>query len=211
MHFDLVEIIKSVGLLGIVGIVFAESGLFFGFFLPGDSLLFTAGFLASQGYLNIWWLVIGCAVAAIVGDNVGYTFGHKVGAKLFNQPNSKLFKKEHLLKAQKFYEQHGPATIIIARFMPVIRTFAPIVAGAANMHYSTFMTYNTVGGLIWGAGLPLLGYWLGNLIPDVDKYLLPIVGAIVVLSVAPGVWHYVHEKYYKKDKQILESVVKVKK
>lgn len=207
MHFNLSEIIQSIGLLGVFAIVFAESGLFFGFFLPGDSLLFTAGFLASQGVLNFPWLLIGSFLAAVAGDNVGYTFGHRVGPRIFSRPDSKLFKKEHLEKAHAFYEKHGPATIILARFMPFIRTFAPIVAGAAGMHYRTFVVYNLVGGLLWGAGLPLLGYLLGRIIPPevMDKYLLVVVGAIVFLSVLPGVVHYVREKGYLKDKKILEG------
>src|SRR3990172_5369445 len=137
MHFDIVSLIKTVGLFGVWGIVFAESGLFFGFLLPGDSLLFTAGILASQGFLNIWVLSLGCFAAAVLGDSVGFAFGRKVGPKIFNRPDSKIFKKDHLLKAHAFYEKHGPKTIVLARFMPFIRTFAPIVAGAADMHYST--------------------------------------------------------------------------
>ncbi len=192
MHFDLVEIIKSIGLLGVFAIVFAESGLFFGFFLPGDSLLFTAGFLASQGLLNFPLLMMGCFIFAVLGDNVGYAFGHKVGPKIFSRPDSKLFKKDHLVKAHAFYEKHGPITILLARFMPFIRTFAPIVAGAADMHYSTFFSYNLIGGAIWGAGIPLLGYLLGRIIPVelMDKYLLVIVGLIVFLSLLPGIIHY---------------------
>jgi len=205
MHFDLITLIKTVGLLGVWGIVFAESGLFFGFFLPGDSLLFTAGFLASQGFLNFWGLLAGSFVAAVIGDNVGYTFGHKVGPKIFSGPDSKFFKKDHLDKAQAFYQKHGPQTIILARFMPFIRTFAPIVAGAANMDYKTFVTYNLVGGALWSLGIPTLGYLLGNLIPDVDKYLLPIIVIIVIASIAPGVYHYLKQKVYLKDQQILDS------
>ena len=188
MNFDLIEIIKSVGLLGVFGIVFAESGLFFGFFLPGDSLLFTAGFLASQNLLSLPLLLLGSFISAVLGDNVGYTFGLKVGPKLFNRPDSKLFKKEHLQKARHFYDKHGPKTIVLARFMPFIRTFAPIVAGAAGMHYPTFVTYNLVGGLLWGIGLPLLGYSLGRIIPLelMDKYLLAIIVTIVFLSILPA-------------------------
>lgn len=206
MHFDLVAIIKSIGLLGVFAIVFAESGLFFGFFLPGDSLLFTAGFLSSQGFLSLPWLLIGTFLAAVLGDNVGYTFGRKVGPKIFSRPDSKLFKKEHLNKAHSFYQKHGPITIVLARFMPFIRTFAPIVAGAADMHYRTFFTYNLVGGALWGTGIPLLGYFLGRLLPPelMDKYLLAILGVIVILSLLPGIIHYIKEKGYLKDKQILE-------
>ncbi|OGC92735.1 hypothetical protein A3D85_00115 [Candidatus Amesbacteria bacterium RIFCSPHIGHO2_02_FULL_47_9] len=207
MNFDLIEIIKSVGLLGVFGIVFAESGLFFGFFLPGDSLLFTAGFLASQNLLSLPLLLLGSFISAVLGDNVGYTFGLKVGPKLFNRPDSKLFKKEHLQKARHFYDKHGPKTIVLARFMPFIRTFAPIVAGAAGMHYPTFVTYNLVGGLLWGIGLPLLGYSLGRIIPLelMDKYLLAIIVTIVFLSILPGILHYFKQKTYLKDQEIIQK------
>ncbi len=207
MHFNLIELIKTAGLLGVWGIVFAESGLFFGFFLPGDSLLFTAGFLASQGFLNIWVLAIGSFLAAVLGDTVGFVFGAKVGPKIFNRPKSRLFNKDHLNKAHQFYDHHGPKTIMIARFMPFIRTFAPIVAGAANMQYRIFITYNLIGGLIWGAGMPLLGYFLGNLIPNVDHYLTPLVIVIILISLAPGVYHYFKSKTHKNDQEILEKTI----
>lgn len=194
MHFNLIELIKTVGLLGVWGIVFAESGLFFGFFLPGDSLLFTAGFLAAQNFINIYALVVGSTLAAIAGDNVGYTFGRKIGPKIFNRPNSRFFKHEHLDRAHAFYVKHGAKTIILARFMPFVRTFAPIVAGAAQMHYKTFFVNNIIGGLLWGAGLPLAGYALGNIIPNVDKYLLPIVALIILVSIAPGIYHYLNSR-----------------
>ncbi len=194
MHFSLLELIKTVGLLGVWGIVFAESGLFFGFFLPGDSLLFTAGFLAAQNFINIYALVVGSTLAAIAGDNVGYTFGRKIGPKIFNRPNSRFFKHEHLDRAHAFYVKHGAKTIILARFMPFVRTFAPIVAGAAQMHYKTFFVNNIIGGLLWGAGLPLAGYALGNIIPNVDKYLLPIVALIILVSIAPGIYHYLNSR-----------------
>jgi membrane-associated protein len=191
MHFDLVEFIKWAGLLGVIAVVFAESGLLVGFFLPGDSLLFTAGFLASQGYIQggIVALIIGCVIAAITGDSVGYAFGRKVGPAIFNREDSLLFHKSNLLKANAFYEQHGGKTIILARFLPVVRTFAPIVAGVGAMHYRMFLAYNVIGGLLWGIGIPLAGYFLGQVIPDVDKYLLPIIILIILASIAPTAWH----------------------
>ncbi len=146
-----------------------------GFFLPGDSLLFTAGFLASQNVLNVWVLAIGCFIAAVTGDSVGYTFGRRVGAALFKREDSRLFKKKYLEEAQKFYEKHGNKTIVLARFVPIVRTFAPILAGAAEMHYTKFISYNVIGGFVWSVGVTLAGYFLGNLIPDVDRYLLPII------------------------------------
>ena len=191
---ELTSLIQTVGYAGILAIVFAESGLLIGFFLPGDSLLFTAGFLASQDLLSLPALLIGCFVAAVVGDNVGYMFGHRVGKKLFTKQDSIWFHKDHIVKAQRFYEKHGPKTIVLARFLPVVRTFAPIVAGMGSMTYRTFMTYNLIGGGLWVVGLIGGGYLLGGLIPDVDKYLLPIIGLIVVLSVAPTGWHLLKEK-----------------
>jgi len=193
MHFDLPELIRSVGYIGVWAIIFSESGLLVGFFLPGDSLLFTAGFLASQGFLNIWLLIIGAFICAVVGDNVGYATGNRFGRRLFQKEDSWLFHKKHIVTAQKFYEKYGKKTIILARFMPIVRTFAPIVAGIGTMHYRTFLTYNLVGGFIWTFGVTLLGYFLGRLIPDVDKYLLPIIVLIIVVSIAPSILHLYQE------------------
>jgi membrane-associated protein len=194
MHFDLPQLVQTVGYIGVFAIVFAESGLLIGFFLPGDSLLFTAGFLASQGFFNVALLAIGCFIASVVGDSVGYAFGHKVGKRLFQKKDSLLFNKDHLAKAHAFYEKHGKKTIILARFMPLIRTFAPIVAGMADMHYPTFLTYNVIGGLLWAVGVTFAGYFLGQLIPDVDKYLLPIIVLIVFVSVAPSAYHILKDR-----------------
>ncbi len=195
MHFDLAGFIKAVGYVGVFGIVFAESGLFFGFFLPGDSLLFTAGFLASQGFLNFPLLVFLCVLGAILGDSVGYSFGRKMGTILYKKEDSRFFKKAHLEKAHAFYEKHGGKTIILARFMPFVRTFAPIVAGTAEMTYKKFLSYNIIGGVLWGAGMTTAGYTLGNVIPDVDKYMLPIIGLIIFLSVLPPVIHVISDRY----------------
>lgn len=196
--FDIQHLITLYGPLAgyaiIFAIIFAETGLFFGFFLPGDSLLFTAGFLASQGIFNIYILSALLFIAAVVGDSTGYLIGHRYGKRLFKKEDSLLFHKDHLLRAKSFYEKHGGKTIIIARFMPVIRTFAPVVAGIGDMEYKTFLAYNMVGGLLWAIGLPALGYILGSSIPDVDKYLLPIVGGIVLLSILPGIYHATNSK-----------------
>lgn len=189
MHFDLVELIKTAGYLGVFTIVFLESGLLIGFFFPGDSLLFTAGFLTSQGYLDIKVLIAGCFVAAVAGDNIGYYIGKKLGPKVFTKDTSLFFHKGHLEKAQKFYDKHGGKTIILARFIPVIRAFAPVVAGVGRMNYRKFLLFNLVGGVFWAIGVTLAGYYLGRLIPDVDKYLLPIVGLIIIVSVLPGLHH----------------------
>ncbi len=196
---NLESIISTIGYVGIFAIVFAESGLFFGFFLPGDSLLFTSGFLASQGLLDIRLLAIGCFLAAVLGDSVGYAFGHRFGKRLFHKKDSFLFHKENLEKTKKFYQKHGKKTIVLARFLPVIRTFAPIVAGIGDMEYKTFLIYNVLGGIVWAIGLTVAGYFLGRLIPDVDQYLLPIVGAIILLSLIPSAIHLLVERS-KKDK-----------
>ncbi|OUL26733.1 VTT domain-containing protein [Nostoc sp. 106C] len=197
MHFDLQEIVKSLGYFGVWGIIFAESGLLIGFFLPGDSLLFTAGFLASlpQSGLNIWVLIFGSFVCAVLGDNVGYATGYRFGRKLFSKEDSWLFHKKHIIKTQDFYEKHGKKTIVLARFVPIVRTFAPIVAGIGAMQYRTFMSYNLIGGFVWTFGITFLGFFLGKSLPpeQVDKYLLPIVGLIIVVSLIPSIIHIIQE------------------
>ena len=197
---DLMKILPTIGYIGIFGIVFAESGLLIGFFLPGDSMLFTAGFLASQGFFNIYILAILSFVGAVVGDSVGYWFGHKVGRRLFHKKDSFFFHKENLMKAEKFYEKHGKKTIILARFLPVVRTFAPIVAGIGTMHYNTFLSYNVIGGFFWSVGMTVAGYFLGRIIPDVDKYLIPIVLVIIIVSVLPTFIHLLKDYMENKKK-----------
>jgi membrane-associated protein len=173
--FDLIELIKTAGYIGLFGIIFAESGLLIGFFLPGDSLLFTAGFLASQGFLNIWILMGLTFIGAVLGDSVGYWFGKKTGNKIFIKEDSFLFKKDNINKAEEFFKKHGAKAIVLARFVPIVRTFTPILAGVGTMHYKTFLSFNVIGGALWTIGVSLLGYFLGNIIPNIDKYLLPIV------------------------------------
>ena len=189
MHFDLVSLIQAVGYLGVFTIVFLESGLLIGFFFPGDSLLFTAGFLASQGFFDIKILIAGCFIAAVAGDSVGYYIGAKLGPRLFKKDSSIFFHKKHLERAQKFYDKHGGKTIVLARFIPVIRAFAPVVAGAGKMDYKKFLIFNLAGGVLWAIGVTLAGYYLGSLIPDIDQYLLPIVGLIIIASVLPALHH----------------------
>jgi membrane-associated protein len=179
------DLLVTFGTIGLFLIVFAESGLFFGFFLPGDSLLFTAGLFAAQGTLNLPLILVGCFVAAVAGDQVGYVFGQRVGPALFKRPDSRLFKQEYVERARAFFEKHGPKTIVLARFVPIVRTFAPILAGVGRMQYRTFVSYNLIGGFLWAIGVTLLGYWLGNLIPDIDAYLLPIIALIIALSFVP--------------------------
>lgn len=179
------ELLIAFGTIGLFAIVFAESGLFFGFFLPGDSLLFTAGLFAAQGTLSLPVILVGCFVAAVAGDQVGYQFGKRVGPALFRRPDSRFFRQEYVHRAEHFFRKYGAKTIVLARFVPIVRTFAPILAGVGTMPYRTFVTYNVVGGLLWAVGVTLLGYLLGELIPDIDTYLLPIVALIVFLSLIP--------------------------
>ena len=179
------HLIEAFGTLGLFAIVFAESGLLFGFFLPGDSLLFTAGLLASRGTLNFPLIVVGCAVAAIAGDQVGYVIGRRAGPALFRRPESRFFHVKNVERAKEYFEKNGPKTIILARFIPVIRTFAPVVAGVGQMDYRKFVTFNVIGGILWGSGVTTAGYILGEAIPDIDKWLLPIIGVIVMVSFVP--------------------------
>ena len=192
--FSINAFLQTTGLLGVIAIIFAESGLFIGFFLPGDSLLFTAGFLASQGVFSIWLLVLGCVCAAVAGDSVGYAFGSRVGKQLFTREDSFFFRKKHLERAKAFYEVYGAKTIVLSRFLPVIRSFAPIVAGAGDMKYRTFLTYNVIGGAIWAGGMTGLGYILGSVIPNVDHYIIPLVAGIVVLSFLPPLVHIMRNR-----------------
>ena len=191
------NLIKSVGYLGLFGIVFAESGLFFGFFLPGDSLLFTAGLLASKGILNIYLVYLTIFFAAIFGDNVGFLFGRKVGNRIFNKKESIFFHKDNILRAENFYKKYGPYTIIIARFIPIVRTFAPIVAGIGKMDYRIFVLNNIIGGLLWTITMVSAGYFLVSLFPNVEQYLNLIIVLIIVFSIIPPVFHLIKEKRQK--------------
>ncbi len=189
-------IILTGGLIAIAAIIFAECGLLIGFFLPGDSLLFTAGFLASQhlGGLDIWVLSLLCGVAAALGPLVGYWYGNLWGPRLFSREDSMLFRKQNLVRAHEFYERHGGKALILARFMPVVRTFAPVVAGMASMDYRRFVGYTVIGAVVWAVGVTWLGYFLGSLIPDAGKYLEYIVAAIIIASIAPPVIHLLRER-----------------
>jgi len=190
--FDLVQLIETIGYVGLFAIVFAESGLFFGFFFPGDSLLLTAGLIASRGLLNIWVLIPGLFIAAVLGDNVGYWFGNKVGPPIFNRPNSRFFKRKNLLKAKEFYDKYGAITITAARFMPFIRTFAPIVAGAVEMDYRKFIFFNLLGGVLWAIGMTTLGFVLGTwfgTVEGIDHYFSLLVLAFFFIPGLPTVWH----------------------
>lgn len=187
-------IIKAFGLIGIGLAVFLESGLFFGFFLPGDSLLFIAGLLSVGGLFDIRILIIVCFVSAVAGDTVGYFMGHKWGRRFFEKEEGLFFKRDNLMKAEDFYDKYGKYTIIIARFVPIIRTFAPIVAGISSMNYFKFLIYNVLGGALWVASLVLIGYFLGTLIPNPDKYVLLAVAMIVIISFAPVLYKFISHK-----------------
>ncbi|MBL8151136.1 MAG: VTT domain-containing protein [Blastocatellia bacterium] len=191
---DVRELIIWGGYVALIIIVFSETGLMIGFFLPGDSLLVTAGLFAAKGDLNIWKLNIFLIIAAIVGDAVGYAIGAKAGQALYSRPNSRFFKRTHLLRAKAFYEKHGGKTIIMARFVPIIRTFAPTVAGAAEMSYKKFATYNIVGGIGWVTSMTLLGYFLGRAIPNIDKYIHLVIAVVIILSLMPPFIEYLRER-----------------
>ncbi len=199
---NLEQIVITFGYVGLFAIIFAESGLFFGFFLPGDSLLLTAGLLTwkvnpetGQPFLNLVVLLIILPIAAILGDNVGYWFGKKTGPRIFNRENSRFFKRKNLLAAKAFYDKHGGKTLMLARFVPFIRTFVPIVAGAVEMEYRRFVTWNIAGGVLWAVGVTLVGYGIGTFFgatvdPEtLDKYFLLLIIAVIVISALPTMIH----------------------
>lgn len=186
---DLPALVQWAGYVGLTIIIFAETGLLVGFFLPGDSLLVTAGLLCSQpGFgLNVWLLGLILTVAAIVGDTVGYNIGKTTGPRIFNREDSLLFNRQHLLRAQAFYEKHGGKTIILARFMPIVRTFAPVVAGVGQMPYRSFLIYNVVGGITWIWSMLMTGYVLGRYIPGIDQHIEKVILVVIFLSILPGI------------------------
>ncbi len=198
------DLLLSIGLIGLFLVVFAESGILIGFFLPGDSLLFAAGLLTAGIMVNgeEWTLAggniavvaIGCAIAAIAGDQVGYAFGNRVGPSLFKKPESRLFKPAYVEKAEAFFENHGAKSIVLARFVPIVRTFAPIVAGISKMHYRTFVKFNIIGGVVWGMGFTLLGYWLGSSFPWIGDNMEVAVLLIVFLSLAPVAIEFIRHR-----------------
>jgi len=197
---DLVDLITTLGVPAILLVIFAESGLLIGFFLPGDSLLFTAGVLVHTGFLNIniALFIALLFVAAVLGDSVGYTFGRRAGPRVFNKPDARLFKQKYIQEAQGFYEKHGGKTIIIARFIPIVRTFAPIVAGSAKMPYRKFITYNLLGGFLWVTSVTLAGYGLGEVFEraglEIDQIILPVVAIIILISILPPAIHIFRHK-----------------
>lgn len=185
LHMDLPTLIATAGYIGLGVIILCETGLLFGFFLPGDSLLFTAGLLASQGIFSIWLLVPLLAAAAIVGDSIGYAIGARLGPALYKREDSFFFRKRYIEETEAFYAKHGPYTIVLARFVPIVRTFAPTLAGVGRMPYTLFVRYNVLGGLLWTVGLTLAGYFLGALVPGIADYLDAIIIGIILLSLTP--------------------------
>jgi membrane-associated protein len=189
LHPDLEPLLERgapIFLLVIAAIVFAESGLLFGFFLPGDSLLFSAGLVvALAGRPNLALLILVVFLAAVLGDQVGYMFGNKVGPSIFKRPDSRFFKQENVTKSHEFFEKHGPKALILARFIPIVRTFTPILAGVSSMRYRTFVTFNVVGGAIWSVAGIMLGYGLGKRFPELETYITPIILLIIFLSLIP--------------------------
>jgi membrane-associated protein len=184
-RYALDDLVRWGGYVVLVAIVFTETGLLIGFFLPGDSLLITAGLVAAAGGLDIWLLNVLLIVAAIVGDSVGYAIGYRTGPRIFRKEESRWFSRKHLLRTREFYERHGGKTIVLARFIPIIRTFAPVVAGVGQMEYRRFLAYNVFGGIGWVVSLTWAGYLLGSTIPDIDRHIHLVVGVVILLSVLP--------------------------
>ncbi len=182
---DLLALVQLIGYPGIATIIFLESGVFFGFFLPGASLLFISGVLAESGIFNIWILLPLVGIAAVLGDNVGYWFGAKVGIKLFTRPDSRFFKQSHVDKTRIFFDKYGRSAVLLARFVPIIRTFTPILAGVGGMNYRVFFFYNIVGASVWACGVTLLGYFVGSKIPSAEQYITPIVLVIIAITCIP--------------------------
>jgi membrane-associated protein len=185
--YDVEGLVRVGGLMALIAIVFAETGLLIGFFLPGDSLLVTAGLFTVSGHLELWSLFLFVSLAAIVGDAVGYFIGVRTGPRIFSREDSLLFHKKHLITTQAFYDRHGGITIVLARFMPILRTFAPLVAGVGNMQYGRFALYNVMGGVGWVVSMTSIGYFLGKTIPDIDRYIHIVIAAVILLSLLPGI------------------------
>lgn len=184
-RYSLDDIVRWGGYVVLTAIVFAETGLLIGFFLPGDSLLITAGLVAAAGHLNIWWLNGLLILAAIVGDSVGYAIGQRAGPRLFTRPQSLLFNPRHLDRTRAFYERHGAKTIVIARFVPIVRTFAPVVAGVGQMEYRRFIFYNVAGGVGWVTSMTWAGYLLGQAVPNIGDHIHVVVAIVILLSLVP--------------------------
>jgi membrane-associated protein len=188
------DLIRWAGFIGITIIIFAETGLLVGFFLPGDSLLVTAGLLGAAGYFNVYTLAPLLTLAAICGNSTGYLIGHVTGPRIFRREDSLLFNKKHAIRAHEFYEKHGKKTIILAQFMPIIRTFSPVVAGVGGMPFRTFLTFNAIGAVAWIWSMIFIGYFLGRYIPGIDKHIEIVVVIVVLISIMPGIISAVRER-----------------
>lgn len=189
--FDVNHIIQSGGLVLLGGFIFAEVGLFLGFFLPGDTLVLAAGIYAHQGKLSIIAVILVSVIAAILGDSVAYFTGHRLGPKVFRKPDSIIFRPDHIATAERFFEKHGPKTLLISHFLPVVRTFTPLLAGVAKMPYRKFLVYNVAGDVFWGVSLGLLGYYVASKIPNIDNYILAGLGIVILLTALPTIYHVV--------------------
>jgi membrane-associated protein len=200
------SLIRYGGYAALFAIVFAETGLLIGFFLPGDSLLVTAGVLAGAGTLNIWWLNLLLIPAAIIGDAVGYSIGRKSGRRLYSRPDGRFFKKSHIEKTQAFYDKHGGKTIVIARFVPVVRTFAPVVAGIAGMPYRKFAIFNITGAVLWIMSTTFAGFFLARRIPDIEQKMHYVLGAVILLSLIPPVFEYLRHRRAARKAAVAEEI-----
>lgn len=187
--FDVSHLIQAGGLLLIAAIIFGESGMFIGFFFPGDTLLLTAGVFAAQGKLPLLWTILVIAAAAIAGDNVGYHIGKRYGRRLFRKPDGLIFRQEYIQRAEQFYERFGARTVLIAHFVPIVRTFVPPVAGVAKMNYRQFVIFDALGDTAWAAIVTLIGYWFGTKIPNIDHYILLAVAAVMIITLGPTIYH----------------------
>jgi membrane-associated protein len=196
---DLDALIRWGGYGILAAIVFAETGLLFGFFLPGDSLLVTAGLVAAAGEMSLPLLIVLLSAMAIIGDACGYLIGKKAGPKIFTREKSLFFAKEHLLRTKRFYEKHGGKTIIIARFMPLVRTFAPVVAGVGEMPYRRFAAFNVFGGIGWVVSMTCVGFFLGRLVPNIREHIFKVVAVVIFLSILPGIIAWARERFGKKE------------
>src|ERR1043166_1091713 len=196
--YDVETLVRTGGLLVLIIIVFTETGLLVGFFLPGDSLLVTAGIFAASGGLDLLTLNTSLSVAAIAGDSLGYAIGKRTGPKIFNRENSLLFSRKHLIAAKEFYDRHGGFTIFVARFMPIIRTFAPVVAGVGGMEYRKFIVYNVFGGIFLVFSMTLTGYFLGKIIPNIQKRIDVVIAIVIVISLLPAIIKFGMEKLKKR-------------
>ena len=192
--YDVESLVRVGGLVGLTTVVFVETGLLIGFLLPGDSLLVTAGLFAARGDLDVATLVLALSAAAIVGDSVGYNIGVRAGPRLFSRENSLFFNKSHLLTTKDFYDRHGPFTIVIARFVPIIRTFAPVVAGIGTMEYKRFISYNVVGGIGWVLSMVFGGYFHGQIVPNIDKNIDKVIAVVIILSLLPVIIKFARER-----------------